>query len=60
MQNLKRKRNKNGQGLVEYILIVALMGIMAIAVVNTLGSKTRSGFTAATNKLDSEFSRIGG
>jgi len=36
MQNLK---NQRGQGLVEYILIVGLMGVLAIAAVNALSTK---------------------
>ena len=52
--------NWKGQGLVEYILIVALMGIMAIAAVNALSTKTQSGFKAATKQLGSQFSQIGG
>ena len=52
--------NPKGQGLVEYILIVALMGILCITAINALSTKTKSGFTAATNKLGSEFSKIGG
>jgi Flp pilus assembly pilin Flp len=57
MQHLKSKK---GQGLVEYILIVALMGILSIAAVNALSTKTQKGFTAATNKLGTEFAKIGG
>ena len=60
MQNLNRLSDKKGQGLVEYILIVALMGILAIAAVNALSDKTQSGFNAATKKLGAEFSKIGG
>jgi Flp pilus assembly pilin Flp len=52
--------NRKGQGLVEYILIVALMGILAIAAVNALSDKTQSGYHAATDKLGHEFARIGG
>jgi Flp pilus assembly pilin Flp len=51
-------KNKRGQGLVEYILVVALMGIMAIGVVKGLGSTTQSGFTKATNALSNQFSNI--
>jgi len=58
MQRLKR--NKKGQGLVEYILIVGLMGVLAIAAVNALSTKTQSGFNAATNKLGNEFAKFGG
>ena len=52
--------NRKGQGLVEYILIVALMGIIAIGAVDALSKKTQSGFRTATDKLDHEFSRMGG
>jgi len=57
MQNLKKT---NGQGLVEYILIVGLMGVLAIAAVNALSTKTQSGFRAATRTLGNEFSKFGG
>ncbi len=60
MQNLNRQSDNKGQGLVEYILIVALMGILAIAAVNALSDKTQSGYNAATKKLGTEFSKIGG
>ncbi len=58
MQNLKKKRNRKGQGLVEYILIIALMGIVAIGVIKELSSETQSGFTKATDQLNREFRRI--
>jgi Flp pilus assembly pilin Flp len=48
-------KNKKGQGLVEYILIVVLMGILAIGVLKTLGKTTRNGFTQASDKLSSAF-----
>ena len=60
MPILNGAKTKKGQGLVEYILIVALMGILAIAAVNALSDKTQSGYNAATKKLGSEFSKIGG
>ena len=55
MSNLK---NQQGQGLVEYILIVALMGILAIAAINKLSTKTQSGFTTATTRLNTEFQKM--
>jgi Flp pilus assembly pilin Flp len=57
MPNLK---NRKGQGLVEYILIVALMGILAIGAIKQLSSNTRSGFTKASTALSNEFDKIGG
>ena len=58
MQTLNKKRGKKGQGLVEYILIVALMGIVAIGVVNKLSTETQSGFKKATKQLNTEFQKI--
>ncbi len=60
MPILNRHLGSKGQGLVEYILIVALMGILAIAAVNALSEKTQSGYNAATRRLGNEFQRIGG
>jgi len=52
MQNLNM--GKKGQGLIEYILVVVLMGIMALTVVRKLGEKTQKGFTHATTQLSQE------
>ena len=52
MQNLISKR---GQGLVEYILIVVLMGIATLTLVKALGTHTKAGFTKASNALQQEF-----
>jgi Flp pilus assembly pilin Flp len=48
MPNLISKR---GQGLVEYILIVVLMGILAIVAIQALGTKTQKGFKKAATDL---------
>jgi pilus assembly protein Flp/PilA len=40
-----------GQGLVEYALIIALVAIVAISVLNTLGMKTDNTFDNASNNL---------
>lgn len=55
MQNLRKRK---GQGLIEYILIVGLMGVLAIVAINQLGAQTRSGFSKATSRLGSEFNRF--
>ena len=55
MQNLNRKMGRRGQGLVEYILIVFLMGITAITWLHSLRDKTQTGFTKASNNLQTEF-----
>jgi Flp pilus assembly pilin Flp len=46
---------KRGQGLVEYILIVFLMGIAAISWLHNLRDRTQSGFTKASQNLQTEF-----
>ena len=58
MQNLNGKTAEQGQGLVEYILIVALMGILAITAINKLSKQTQSGFTKATSQLNTQFAGI--
>lgn len=51
MQSLK---SQNGQGLVEYILIVVVMALMAIGAIRALGTKTHNAFAQATSALDSD------
>lgn len=58
MPYLKRNLNRRGQGLVEYILIVALLGILSIAALNKLGSETRTGFEKSSTNLNKEFRRL--
>jgi len=51
MQNLK---NTKGQGLVEYVLIVMLMGLLAIGSLKFLGKKTHNAFKAAGDAIDTQ------
>ncbi|MBI5577318.1 MAG: hypothetical protein HY896_13280 [Deltaproteobacteria bacterium] len=46
METAKRRkaRNRKGQGLTEYIIIVALVAIAAIGVVNIFGNQLRNQF----------------
>ncbi len=48
MSNLKERK---GQGLVEYILLVVVIAVFTIAVVQRLGNVTRSGFSDASEQL---------
>jgi pilus assembly protein Flp/PilA len=43
---------EEGQGLVEYALILVLIAIVVIAVLGTLGGKVSSTFTAVNNGLN--------
>ncbi len=44
-------KNDDGQGLVEYALIIALVSIVAIAALNFLGKKASNTLNAAANTL---------
>lgn len=43
--------DEEGQGLVEYALIISLISIAVVTIMITLGSKIGSVFTSITNKL---------
>jgi len=47
-------RNKKGQGMVEYILIIVLVVIVVIAGVRLFGDKIYSLFNYSTNKISTE------
>jgi len=52
---LKRlRRGEKGQGMTEYIIIVALIAIAAIGVVTIFGDNIRDLFAGATNALAGE------
>ncbi len=44
-------KNDDGQGLVEYALIIALVSIVAIAGLTLLGNKAQNAFNNAGNQL---------
>jgi len=46
------------QGMVEYILIIALIAIIAIAVVRTFGTKIQQMFTKSSDKIAQESNNI--
>ena len=54
MQNLNRKLGKRGQGLVEYVLVVVLMGLLAIGSLKFLGQKTHNAFKTAGDAVDTQ------
>lgn len=45
------RKNQRGQGMTEYILLVALIAIAAIAAVRYFGSKTKEGFENAADAV---------
>jgi len=49
---------RKAQGMVEYILIIALIAIIAIAVVKTFGGKIQQMFTKSSDKIAQESNDI--
>ena len=47
----KKVREKTGQSLVEYALILALVAIVVIAALSTLGGKATNTMTLVSNSL---------
>jgi pilus assembly protein Flp/PilA len=47
-------QNQRGQGLIEYLIIVALMGVATIAIVRTMGEAVSKKFTSITYALNGE------
>jgi len=55
MRRLRRfRKDESGQGMTEYIIIVALIAIAAIGVVTIFGDNIRDLFSGATNALAGE------
>ena len=46
------KKNEKGQGLVEYAIILALIAIVVVGVMTTLGKKTCNALNGVGNSLD--------
>jgi pilus assembly protein Flp/PilA len=49
----RRRKNKRGQTLVEYALILAFISVVAISVLITLGDQVKATFTKITSALSS-------
>jgi Flp pilus assembly pilin Flp len=43
---------KKGQGMTEYILIIALVAILVLGAVKMFGGKIKDAFTKASSKVD--------
>jgi pilus assembly protein Flp/PilA len=52
--NLKILKNEKGQGLVEYLIIVALMGVATIAIVRTMNEVVTKRFASVTAALQGD------
>lgn len=47
-------RDQRGQGLIEYLIIVALMGVATIAIMRTMGSVVSSRFATVSAALQGD------
>lgn len=54
MQILNRKTGRKGQGLVEYILMVFMMGLGCLVALHALRTSTQNGITTASTNLNTE------
>jgi len=54
MKTRKMIRKNRGQGMTEYIIIVALIAIAAIGVITVFGDNIRALFTASADSLASD------
>jgi Flp pilus assembly pilin Flp len=52
----KMRKNPSGQGMTEYILIVALIAVAVIAAVKLFGTNVTNGFNSAANQISSNTS----
>ena len=51
MARLTRVRDRRGQGLTEYIIVVALVAIAAIGIVNIFGNQLRNQFATIITSM---------
>lgn len=54
-----KKLSQRGQGMTEYILIVALIAVVAIAAVKMFGKNVKSGFENASNQVGGAVNNAG-
>jgi Flp pilus assembly pilin Flp len=54
MKNSKKLSRRSGQTMVEYIIIVVLIAIAAMAVVGKFGKGIMNKFSGATNAIDED------
>ena len=50
-KTIKKKQRQRGQGLIEYLILVALMGVATIGVIRILNQTVKSRFASAIYAL---------
>jgi Flp pilus assembly pilin Flp len=50
---MKLVKSKKGQGMTEYILIIALIAVLVIGAVKVFGGKVKKGFADSAEKVGS-------
>ena len=50
-KNKMKKKNNKGQGLIEYLILIALMGVATIGIIRTLNQTIKSRFANAIYAL---------
>jgi pilus assembly protein Flp/PilA len=50
---MKLFKSKKGQGMTEYILIIALIAVLVIGAVKVFGGKVKKGFADSADKVGS-------
>ncbi|MEI7473406.1 MAG: Flp family type IVb pilin [bacterium] len=53
------KKSKKGQSLVEYGLILALVSVVAITVLNTMGTQIKNTVTKVNTEIDNVSQNVG-
>ncbi len=59
LDNIKAKLSQEGQGMVEYALIIAVVAVIAVLVLNTnLRNAITNAFDSASNQIDTTTENI--
>ena len=57
-KTFKRKQRQRGQGLIEYLILVALMGVATIGVIRVLNQTVKSRFASAIFALQGKSKKV--
>ena len=58
MKQKVKKWNKKGQGLIEYLILVALMGVATIGIIRVLNQTIKSRFASAVYALQGKSKKV--